>query len=255
MKDILLVILCLLHAVHSSYTLEDCSNTSAAISVNYDNYQITVFDSFQEALDFVKSNNNSQPTICLPPGTHIVSNQIQFGQKSLRLIGSENTTVRCDYDPLPSNEGIDYTWHLNRSEFFCLSGIHFSSCPYPYRVIAVKEVTVRNCTFMNFTEAVFDLFNCETVQLEHSSFTNNSGTGILFETFRGNTGAVALGYTNYPTCLKQPRVSILTVILSVIALMVQPSFRHRSEQLHQAYLLAEVVHWVYSLVQQAAVQF
>ena len=60
----------------------------------------------------------------------------------------------------------------------------------------------------NFTEAVFDLFNCETVQLEHSSFTNNSGTGILFETFRGNTGAVALGYTNYPTCLKQPRVSI-----------------------------------------------
>ncbi len=152
LQDILLdlVILCLLHAVHSSYTLEDCrsSNTSAVISVNYDNYQITVFDSLQEALDFVKSNNNSQPTICLPPGTHIVSNQIQFGQKSLRLIGSENTTVRCDYDPLPVNEGIDYTWHLNRSEFFCLSGIHFSSCPYPYRVIAVKEVTVRNCTFM-----------------------------------------------------------------------------------------------------------
>ncbi len=145
LQEILLIILFLLHAVHSC-PLEDCSNTSTSISVNYDN-QLSIFHSLQEALDYVTSHNISQPTMCLPPGTHTVSNQIQFGQQSLRLIGSENTTVICDYDPLPLKEGIDYTWHFNRSEFFCLSGIHFLSCPYPYRVIAVKEVTVRNCTF------------------------------------------------------------------------------------------------------------
>ena len=55
---------------------------------------------------------------------------------------------------------------------------------------------------------MFDLFNCESIILEKSFFLNNSGTGILFETFRGNTGAVALGYNTYPSFLGQPHVSI-----------------------------------------------
>ncbi len=46
------------------------------------------------------------------------------------------------------------------------------------------------------------------IQFEHLSFLNNSGTGILLETFRGNTGAVSFGYTRYPGFLKQPRISI-----------------------------------------------
>ena len=66
----------------------------------------------------------------------------------------------------------------------------------------------KNCTCRNFSEAVFDLFNCETIQLEGSFFEDNSGTGVLFETFRGNTGAVALGYNYYPHNLNQPYVSI-----------------------------------------------
>ncbi len=55
---------------------------------------------------------------------------------------------------------------------------------------------------------MFDIFNCEIVQLERSHFRHNQGTGILFETVRGNTGAVAFGYSKYPHFLNQPCVSI-----------------------------------------------
>ena len=62
--------------------------------------------------------------------------------------------------------------------------------------------------FSNFSEAVLDLFNCESIHLEQSIFHNNSGTGILFETYRGNTGAVAIGYNDYPSFLSQPHIFI-----------------------------------------------
>ncbi len=59
-----------------------------------------------------------------------------------------------------------------------------------------------------FSEAVFDIFNCETVNLERSYFAGNKGTGILFETFRGNTGAVSIGFVKFSRSLNSPQVSI-----------------------------------------------
>ena len=55
---------------------------------------------------------------------------------------------------------------------------------------------------------MFDLFNCGFIQLEGSYFRNNSGTGIVLKKFRGNTGAVAIGYYFYDPLSPDPRVTI-----------------------------------------------
>ena len=46
---------------------------------------------------------------------------------------------------------------------------------------------------------MFDIFNCANVSITDSNFVNNSGTGISRHSFRGNTGAVAIGYNNIPS--------------------------------------------------------
>lgn len=55
----------------------------------------------------------------------------------------------------------------------------------------------------NFTEAVFDIFNSGNISITDSTFIDNSGTGISRYSFRANTGAVAIGYNNIPTCFPQ----------------------------------------------------
>lgn len=50
----------------------------------------------------------------------------------------------------------------------------------------------------NFTEAVFDIYNCASILVADSTFVDNSGTGISRHSFRANTGAVSIGYNNIP---------------------------------------------------------
>ncbi len=132
-------------------TLEDgCDTALGLISSTYDDHT-TPFGSIQEALDDVALKNHSNletPTICLPPGTHHMTRPLWFGPLSLRLIGSRNSTiVECEYDAQNLESGIDYTWQFNQSKQLYLSGIQFLNCPYPFRVIAVETVTVKQCTF------------------------------------------------------------------------------------------------------------
>jgi len=63
-------------------------------------------------------------------------------------------------------------------------------------------------TGREFKEAVFDIFNCQTVQLVQLLFHSNMGQKVFFEKFRGNTGAVAVGYREYPSYLNEPHVTI-----------------------------------------------
>lgn len=62
--------------------------------------------------------------------------------------------------------------------------------------------------FRYFAEAVFDIFNCESILMEAVQVHNNQGTGILPETFRGNTGGMALGYYDYPDDLNPPCINL-----------------------------------------------
>ena len=52
--------------------------------------------------------------------------------------------------------------------------------------------------YRNFSEAVFDIFNCAAVSIVNSNFIDNRGTGISRYPFRANTGAVSVGYNNAP---------------------------------------------------------
>ena len=67
-------------------------------------------------------------------------------------------------------------------------GNFISQCHYNYR---------------NFTEAVLDVYNCANISITDSNFIDNSGTGISQNPFRGNTGAVSIGYNNIPSSFSQ----------------------------------------------------
>ncbi len=47
-----------------------------------------------------------------------------------------------------------------------------------------------------FSEAVFDIHNCLNVTVINCTFANNTGSGIIKEQYRGNTGALSVTY-NY----------------------------------------------------------
>ena len=61
----------------------------------------------------------------------------------------------------------------------------------------------------NFTEAVFDIFNAETVFITSSLFRDNRGTSISPCPYRGNTGAVAIGFNSVSESFSNPCVRVL----------------------------------------------
>ena len=58
----------------------------------------------------------------------------------------------------------------------------------------------------DFREAVLDVFNCQFVMLYTLHLYNNSGTGRLHVSNRGNTGGIALGYDILPLDYTNPRL-------------------------------------------------
>lgn len=59
-----------------------------------------------------------------------------------------------------------------------------------------------------FSEAVFDLYNNRNISITYSTFHDNQGTGISRYAFRGNTGAVAIGFNGVPMNYLEPKVFI-----------------------------------------------
>ncbi len=60
----------------------------------------------------------------------------------------------------------------------------------------------------NFQEAVLDIYNCQSVTLDHLNLQNNSGNGRLLESNRGNTGGVAFGYEGIPSDYVNPVLTL-----------------------------------------------
>ena len=48
---------------------------------------------------------------------------------------------------------------------------------------------------------MFDIHNCLRVTIHNNTFTNNYGTGIILEFFRGNTGCVSITYNQMDTTI------------------------------------------------------
>lgn len=154
--------LCLLMVIVLGMTSESamvsdyCSKNSTVSIVNNRGERLQAynlsFDSFQAALDLVKTLNSGIAdevlTICLPQGHHWISNQTNFGNVSLKIVGTGNVSVECNYlAGTFSEEGDHYTWYLNQSNSLHLENIHITNCPFPLRTIAVRNVTVKDCKF------------------------------------------------------------------------------------------------------------
>jgi len=134
------------------------------------------------------------------PSNFYVIDQPTVLNISLVLTGA-GSTVRCDYetnvDPVFKPNQVQYTLFFRNVAFVTFDGVRFESCPEPFRMEAVGNVTIIDSYFTKFSRAVFDLYNCMHITIANSTFIENYGSGELLLPFRGNAGAVSIGYYNY----------------------------------------------------------
>ena len=64
------------------------------------------------------------------------------------------------------------------------------------------------CCSRYFSEAVFDIYNPEHLLISNCSFGDNRGTGVIEEKYRGNTGALAVGFYEMDDGLNNPTVEV-----------------------------------------------
>ena len=83
-------------------------------------------------------------------------------------------------------------------------------------------------SYRTFSEAVFDIYNCHNISITYSTFHDNRGTGISRYRFRGNTGAVAIGFNGVPTHYIQPQVIIFNCNFTRNSATAEAMFRSSS---------------------------
>ena len=78
---------------------------------------------------------------------------------------------------------------------------------------------------------MLDIFNCQSTSLTDSSFLDNTGSGISNSSYRGNTGAVAIGFNNVPADISSPNVRISGCNFTNNSATARSVFRTSSETL------------------------
>ena len=108
--------------------------------------------------------------------------------------------IQCGYNDtqdtniVNNTSDLEYTLFFKNVQFVKFEFVQFKSCPQPIRIEQSHNVSVLNCVFTNFSESVFDIYNSDHIRIMDSNFSDNAGTGNVLLPFRGNTGAVAIGY-------------------------------------------------------------
>ena len=167
------------------------------------------------ALEYINNvtqyGNISVAHVCLPSGYFTLTSP-QYFNVSVTLTGLINQSIiQCDYDSnkniVTSEDELQFTLSFSRVSFVRFDGVQFRSCPQPLRITLVDDVMISNSRFERFSESVFDIFNSNNITIVNSSFIDNYGTGSVLIPFRGNTGAVAIGYDNdKPSCIVNPTI-------------------------------------------------
>ena len=185
-------------------------------NINVAEYENSSFSSYtcpdlDSALEYVtttniaKYDNSSVVHICLPPGHfilkkswHLSVNFILTGYNGSNL---PQSVIQCDYNNdmnassvVTNAKNLMHMLIFKNVQFVKLRFVQFENCPQPIRIEQSDSVLIQNCGFKNFSEAVFDIYGCAQVIIANSNFINNSGTGGVLLPFRGNTGAVSIGY-------------------------------------------------------------
>lgn len=68
--------------------------------------------------------------------------------------------------------------------------------------------TLLYVNFRHFTEAVLEIHNCINVSIIGTQFFNNTGHGMIHESFRGNTGCLSISYHSMDVTLTDATVYV-----------------------------------------------
>ena len=138
---------------------------------------------------------------------------------SLVLTGhtADQSLIQCSYDDddiqntnnATTTDELDYMLYFRNVQFVRLEFVQFESCPQPLRIELSYNISILNCVFTNFREAVLDIFNSAHITIANSNFSDNSGTGNVLLSFRGNTGAVSIGYNKNELSILRTNPNIL----------------------------------------------
>ena len=165
-----------------------------------DNHATYICSDLDSALEYINNGNISVAHVCLPSGYFTLTSPRYFNV-SVTLTGLINQSIiQCDYDSnknIATNEDeLQFTLSFSRVSFVRFDSVQFKSCPQPFRITLVDDVMIANSRFERFSESVFDIFNSNNITIVNSSFIGNYGTGTVLLPYRGNTGAVSVGYDN-----------------------------------------------------------
>ena len=212
----------LIHVDKSDISKSNCSlissnDTLCDIDItDYSNLTSLTCPDLDSALNYIftASNKFSTAHVCLPSGTFTLRKSWSLNISVLltghKAYDSYPSVIHCQCNDTQStgiasnaNE-LKYALSFHNVQFVRLQYIQFKHCPQPLRIELSYNVSILNCAFTNFTEAVLDIYNSIHVTIANSNFNNNSGTGNVLLPFRGNSGAVAIGYnrgisTNFVT--------------------------------------------------------
>lgn len=157
------------------------------------------------AFDYIIMSSNVNNSVncvhvTLSSNDHHIFTQPHNLSISLILSGSGEsiTTIQCEYnstrEPVDNATDLLYTLFFLKVSLVKFEMVRFEGCKQPFRLEQVDNVSIVNSRFMQFSDAVFDLYNCVHINIENSTFINNTGHGRVFLPLRGNTGAVSIGY-------------------------------------------------------------
>ena len=193
--------------IDNSYSSQNnCSVTSlddTLCDINVTNFTSYICPDLDSALNHITttSDNFSFAHICLSTGNFTLRQSWSLNI-SIALTGHNlyPSVIQCQYSDNQSTgialtaDQLMYVLSFHNVQFVELEFVQFESCPQPLRIELSYNVSILNCVFINFSEAALDIYNSAHVTIANSNFSNNSGSGNVLLPFRGNTGAVAIGY-------------------------------------------------------------
>ena len=95
---------------------------------------------------------------------------------------------------------------------------------------------IMSVLYSYFIEAALEIYNSETVSITNSRFSNNTGSGIILEPYRGNTGSVAITYFNSSRSNQNPDIKVINTTFINNSVYAKLSYRFSSRTFYRGLL-------------------
>ncbi|XP_065899024.1 uncharacterized protein [Dysidea avara] len=113
---------------------------------------------------------------------------------SMALYGN-GATVKCNF--LSNTFNYSALINVRNVSYFEINNITFVECPSSFRFHDVTTVMIRESHFRDFTQDPVYLFNCPSLSVINSTFSNNNSTArYLSRSFEANAAALSYGWNN-----------------------------------------------------------